>query len=39
VASTMRPAELPKMIFDYLSPRSRISYFSDLKSSPRKPAA
>lgn len=39
VASTMRPAELPKMIFDYLSPRSRISYFSDFKSSPRKPAA
>jgi hypothetical protein len=29
IASTLRPAELPKLIFDYLSPRSRISYFSD----------
>jgi len=29
VSSTLRPAELPKLIFDYLSPRSRISYFSE----------
>lgn len=29
IAGTLRPAELPKLIFDYLSPRSRISYFSD----------
>jgi len=28
VAETLRPSELPKFVFDYLSPRSRISYFS-----------
>lgn len=29
VAATLRPAELPKPVYDYLSPRSRISYFSN----------
>jgi putative nucleotidyltransferase with HDIG domain len=29
VVSTLRPAQLPKVVFDYLSPRSRISYFSE----------
>ncbi len=29
IASTLRPVDLPKLIFDYLSPRSRISYFSE----------
>jgi putative nucleotidyltransferase with HDIG domain len=29
VTSTLRPASLPREIFDYLSPRSRISYYAD----------
>lgn len=37
VASTLRPADLPKPVFDYLSPRSRISYFSE-SSSPARPS-
>ena len=32
IASTLQPAELPKLIFDYLSPRSRITYFSESAS-------
>jgi HD-GYP domain-containing protein (c-di-GMP phosphodiesterase class II) len=36
VISTLRPGELPKPVFDYLSPRSRISYFSDT-STPAHP--
>jgi len=29
IVSTLKPADLPKQMFDYLSPRSRISYFSE----------
>lgn len=29
VAETLRPSELPSLVFDYLSPRSRVSYYSD----------
>jgi hypothetical protein len=29
ITSTLKPADLPKQLFDYLSPRSRISYFSE----------
>ncbi|MDD2760520.1 MAG: HD domain-containing protein, partial [Methylomonas sp.] len=29
VVKTLRPAELPKPVFDYLDPRIRISYFSE----------
>ncbi len=36
VAATLRPADLPKPVFDYLSPRSRISYFSETSGSARK---
>ncbi len=36
VAGTLRPAELPKLVFDYLSPRSRISYFSESTAPARK---
>ncbi len=36
VTSTLRPGELPKVIFDYLSPRSRISYFTD-STTPKRP--
>jgi hypothetical protein len=38
VAATLRPAELPKPVYDYLSPRSRISYFSDTTSAGRPSA-
>jgi putative nucleotidyltransferase with HDIG domain len=34
VEATLKPAELPKPVYDYLSPRSRISYFSE--ASPRQ---
>lgn len=37
VTSTLRPGELPKPVFDYLSPRSRISYFSDTSTPARPP--
>jgi hypothetical protein len=37
VTSTLRPGELPKPVFDYLSPRSRISYFSDISAPTRPP--
>jgi len=37
VTSTLRPGELPKPVFDYLSPRSRISYFSDTSTPTRPP--
>ncbi|MDP2787030.1 MAG: DUF3391 domain-containing protein [Pseudomonadota bacterium] len=36
IVSTLRPAELPKPVFDYLSPRSRISYFSESAAPARK---
>jgi putative nucleotidyltransferase with HDIG domain len=36
VVGTLRPAELPQMIFDYLSPRSRISYFSEMTGPKRQ---
>ncbi len=36
VASTIRPADLPKLVFDYLSPRSRISYFTEPASPARR---
>lgn len=39
VAATLRPAELPKLVFDYLSPRSRISYFSETNTPARKAGA
>lgn len=29
VTSTLRPASLPREVFDYLSPRSRVSYYAD----------
>jgi len=29
VTATLRPASLPREVFEYLSPRSRISYFAD----------
>jgi putative nucleotidyltransferase with HDIG domain len=29
IAGTIKPADLPQLVFDYLSPRSRISYFSE----------
>ena len=35
VASTLRPGELSKEVFDYLSPRSRISYFSEMSEASR----
>ncbi len=39
VAATLRPSELPKLIFDYLSPRSRISYFSESAAPGRRTGA
>lgn len=38
VVSTIRPVELPKPVFDYLSPRSRISYFSESTATARPQA-
>lgn len=35
IVSTLRPAQLPKSVFDYLSLRSRISYFSETSNSAR----
>ncbi len=29
IVGTIKPADLPQLVFDYLSPRSRISYFSE----------
>ncbi len=37
IVSAMRPGNLPKEVFEYLSPRSRISYYSD-GASPKKSA-
>lgn len=37
VTSTLRPASLPKEVFDYLSPRSRISYYAEAQSNPSQP--
>ncbi len=37
VTGTLRPGELPKPVFDYLSPRTRISYFSDTSTPARPP--
>jgi putative nucleotidyltransferase with HDIG domain len=34
IAASIRPAALPPEIFDYLSPRSRITYFVDTKNEP-----
>jgi putative nucleotidyltransferase with HDIG domain len=38
VISTLRPSSLPKEVFDYLSPRSRISYYADADRGPAQPA-
>ena len=37
VVSSLRPSSLPKEVFDYLSPRSRISYYADADRSPAQP--
>lgn len=37
VVSTLRPGNLPREVFEYLNPRSRISYYSD--STPAKQRA
>lgn len=37
IAETLRPGDLPKLVFDYLSPRSRISYFSESSTPMQKP--
>lgn len=37
ITSTLRPAELTKPVFDYLSPRSRISYFTEAKAPSHRP--
>lgn len=37
ISSTLKPAELPKLVFDYLSPRSRISYFCESATPGRAP--
>ena len=29
VTSTLRPASLPREVFEYLSPRSRVSYYAE----------
>lgn len=34
IASSIRPAALPQEIYDYLSPRSRVTYFVDTKEEP-----
>ncbi len=36
IVSTLRPTQLPKSVFDYLSPRSRISYFTET-TNPARP--
>lgn len=33
IARTLRPGQLPRTIFDYLSPRKRVAYFFDTHSS------
>jgi putative nucleotidyltransferase with HDIG domain len=38
VVSTLRPASLPREVFEYLSPRSRISYYAEGHVDPRQPA-
>jgi HD-GYP domain-containing protein (c-di-GMP phosphodiesterase class II) len=38
VVSTLRPAQLPKEVFDYLSPRNRISYFTET-TKPTRPVS
>lgn len=37
VTSTLRPASLPKEVFDYLSPRSRISYYAESHGGAHQP--
>lgn len=35
IVKTLRPVQLPKLVFDYLSPRSRINYFTEPSSPTR----
>jgi hypothetical protein len=37
VTSTLRPSSLPREVFDYLSPRSRISYYAEGQPNSRQP--
>ncbi len=34
ISKSLRPADLPQEIFDYLSPRSRVTYFVDTEPEP-----
>jgi hypothetical protein len=36
VARTLRPGDLDKAVFEYLQPRSRVSYFSDSNLSAKR---
>jgi putative nucleotidyltransferase with HDIG domain len=36
VAKTLRPGELDKAVFDYLEPRTRVSYYSESSASARR---
>ena len=38
VVSTLRPVNLPREVFEYLSPRSRISYFAESHGGQHQPA-
>ena len=38
VVATLRPANLPREVFEYLSPRSRISYYAEGHANPTQPA-
>lgn len=38
VVATLRPASLPREVFEYLNPRSRISYYADADKPSRHPA-
>lgn len=31
IARSLKPSELPRAVYDYLSPRQRICYFFDLR--------
>jgi hypothetical protein len=38
VVSTLRPVNLPREVFEYLSPRSRISYYAESHGGQHQPA-
>lgn len=38
VTATLRPASLPREVFEYLNPRSRISYYADADKASHHPA-